>query len=253
MKYWLYILAGLAPALTLPLPAVAADPSPVPVASPAASPTPAIMPVPAPSGGELRINEFLPNPAGVDTGNEWIELKNVSPKALDIGGVKLKRQNGTTVATVPASTTLNAGQVFLMTASGSMVNDGDTLELWAGTVKVDQVTYDTAEDGLSWVRLSAAEGAWSGQPTPGQENPSEVSSGPGGEGSSGAGSGGGAVTDPTSASTRGGAAGSSTVSRRTAAALAKRGPLPQAGVGTWPYVLPMLLATLYAYKTREDL
>lgn len=251
LHYWLFILAGLAPALTHPLPAAAADPSHGPTASPVTSPTPSVMPVPTPAAGELRINEFLPNPAGVDTGNEWVELKNVSTKALDIGGVKVKRQNGTTVATVPTDTILPAGGLLLMNASGSLINGGDTLELRAGTVVIDRVTYDTAEDGLSWVRLGADEGAWSDQPTPGGENPSDVTSGDG-DGNDGGPDGTGAATDPTSASTRiGAAAGTGTVARRTAAAAARRGPLPKSGTGAWAYVLPTLLATLYAYKTRH--
>ena len=203
-------------------------------------------PIPKPNGGELWINELLPNPAGTDTGNEWIELKNASAKTLDVGGIKVKRQSGTTLVTVPTGTILSAGEVFLATASGSMVNGGDTLELWTDTAKVDQVTYDTAEDGLAWVRLGETEGAWSAAGTPGEENPSDVSFGDDGGGSG--------VTDPSSAATRtsGPAVGSSAVSRRTASALAKRGPIPQAGIGLWAYALPILLATLYAYRTRTN-
>lgn len=225
--------------LAAPLPAVAASPSPT------------AAPLPVPAAGELWINEFLPNPAGVDTGNEWVELKNVGDKALDVGGVKVKRQSGTTVATVPGNTVVPAGGLFLMNASGSLVNGGDTLELWAGTVLLDRVTYDTAEDGLSWVRLGTDEGAWSDQPTPGGENPSEVTSGDTG-GDNGGADGSGAAASPTSASTRSAATpGTGTVPRRTASVSAKRGPLPQSGVGAWAYVLPTLLATLYAYKTRD--
>ena len=237
MKKPLLILVMLA----LPLPAAAASPSPSPSVTPAST----ALPVPVPAGGELRINEFLPNPAGTDTGNEWVELKNVSAKTLDVGGAKVKRQTGTTVATVPADTLLAPGGLFLATASGSMVNGGDTLELWVDTAKIDQVTYGTAEDGLSWVRLGAAEGAWSDRPTPGEENPADVSAGAGDEDDASA-------ADPTSASTRGASAGSGTVARRTAGAAVKRGPLPRSGIGGWAYVLPVLLATLYAYRTRHD-
>jgi hypothetical protein len=122
-----------------------------------------------------------------------------------------------------------------------MVNGGDTLALWLEPAKLDQVTYDTAEDDLSWVRLSATEGAWSDAPTPGAQNPSEVSSG-GGDPAGG---------DLSSAGTRAPALGSGSASRRTGSASAKRQPLPQGGMETAAFGLPALLATLYAWRTRN--
>ncbi|HEY8109147.1 MAG TPA: lamin tail domain-containing protein [Patescibacteria group bacterium] len=225
MKKLLLILA----LVVLPLPVAAADPSPSPNATP----------VPKPVGGEVRINEFLPNPEGADSGNEWVELKNVSSKTLDVGGLKLKRQSGTTLVTVPAGTVLEPGGILSQSASSSMTNGGDTIELWADTVLIDQVTYDVAEDGMAWTRLGTGEGAWTDVPTPGEENPAEVPAGTPDTGT---------AADPTSATTRAPVVGSSSVARRTATAPAKRGPLPKSGPDAWPYVLPVLLATLYAYK-----
>jgi hypothetical protein len=42
-----------------------------------------------PGAGELRITELLINPAGTDTGREWIEVQNVTGRALDLSGLHL--------------------------------------------------------------------------------------------------------------------------------------------------------------------
>lgn len=42
-----------------------------------------------PAAGELRITELLINPAGTDTGREWVEIQNVSGRVLDLSRVHL--------------------------------------------------------------------------------------------------------------------------------------------------------------------
>jgi hypothetical protein len=76
----------------------------------------------------LVINEFVPDPDGTDTGNEWVELYNGTSRTLDIAGWKVV--GGTSsfgdLAIVPAGTKLSAGQYLLL--GGTMVAARD-LEL----------------------------------------------------------------------------------------------------------------------------
>lgn len=137
----------------------------------------------APDPGMIRLNELLPNPVGSDTGQEWVELANVGTVTFDIGGAKIVRGSGATVATVTAGTTLAPG-AFMMIPTTSLLNAGDTLALMLGTTELDRVTYDgDGQEGYSWARIDAFNGSWVSAVTPGLANPlpnpsPTVSSGP---------------------------------------------------------------------------
>ncbi len=46
--------------------------------------------LPSPALAGVVINEFLPNPAGVDAGKEWLEIVNTGPTAVDITGWEIE-------------------------------------------------------------------------------------------------------------------------------------------------------------------
>lgn len=235
--------------LTTPGTVGAASPSPVPSVSPSASPSAAPVPVPLP--GELRINEFLPNPVGTDTGNEWVELANVSNHDVAAGGLVVARLASSTLVTVPAGTVFKAGEVLLLAQlSGSIVNGGDTVILKSGQTELDRVTYDGAgQEGWSWSRISATEGAWSSVPTPGTANPAEVP-----------------ITDPGDDDSSVGSGSATTASTKASAATAEANPtaaakkaaakkLANSGLNVPVYLglvgLAMILAKLYGYVRRR--
>jgi len=180
----------------------------------------------------------LPNPIGTDTGNEWVELANVSEHTVDAGGIVVTRITGSTIITVPSGTMIAARAVFALAATGSLVNSGDTLLLKSGSTELDRVIYDDlGGEGESWARLSAAEGVWTDVPSRGEPNPSEPPA---------------AVPDPTdavpgstaaSATTKVTATKSSTAKSATKASAAKK--LPAGGLPWLGYALPIALAMLY--------
>jgi hypothetical protein len=221
----------------------AASPTPTPTVSPTASP------VPAPLTGELRINEFLPNPVGTDTGNEWIELANVSEHDVAAGGLVVARVSGSTLATVPSGTTIKAGAVLLLNSlSGSIVNGGDTLLLKSGTTELDRVTYDAnGAEGFSWSRISASEGAWTSIPTPGLVNPTNT----GEEDEDDTESGGGSTGSATSAATKASAATAKASTKTAGASKATAKKLATSGMFGAPYLLLFGLGMLYWYIRRS--
>ncbi len=91
------------------------------------------------AGGEasgIKINEFSTGVSGAAT-NEFVELVNAGPAAADVGGLKVVYRSAsgtsdTTLATLPAGTTLAAGGFYLLGGSG-----------YAGTATADQ-TFGTA-------------------------------------------------------------------------------------------------------------
>ena len=208
-----------------------------------------MQPIAKPLAGEVRINEFLPNPVGTDTGNEWVELANVSTHTIDVGGLLVVRISGSTILTVPTGTTIVAGGVAAFTNSGSLINTGDTLILKTGTTELDRVTYDdTGGEGQSWARSSATEGTWTDVTSKGEVNPipaPEAGADPEGIVTAATSATGKSTTATTKAST----ASSKTSATKTSAAK----KLPAGGTPWAGYVLPMTLAMLYWYKRIRTL
>lgn len=222
--------------------AVAAFPAPA-IATATPSPSPAASPVPAiakPGAGNVWINELLPNPAGTDSGNEWVELANRTDGPLDLSGLTLVRITGSTLLTVPSGTVLPGGGYAKFILAGSAINTGDTVVLKSGSTELDRITYDgNGTESWSWERLSAGEGAWTEMPTPGAANPVM-----------------GTVADPSAAPEPAGTAASATTVRSTASGIkrsstsakARARKLPASGPSAAAYLIPLALAAVYWYR-----
>lgn len=146
-------------------------PAPTPSPTPTPDPTPTPTPTPAPSGGgpayssAVLISEFLPNPDGSDSGEEWIELFNNSAAAVNLGGWKLDDESasgsvGSSAYTIPADTYINAmSYLALDLPEGSFALDntgGDTLRLlWPNNQLAHQVIYTgNAKEDQAYARKS---------------------------------------------------------------------------------------------------
>ena len=120
-----------------PTPTPENSPTPTPSDTPAPSPTPA--PIVYPGG--VYINEILPNPAGPDELDEWIELYNSNNFDVDLSGWQFKTQQGTiTTFTIPQNTKIlaNGFLVFKRPDTNIMLNnDGDGLNLLTPDGKIE--------------------------------------------------------------------------------------------------------------------
>jgi len=65
--------------------------------------------------GDVVLNELVPNPAGSDAGNEWVELYNKDSSSVDISGWQLEAGTSSYSVrfTLPASTTI-APQAYIV-------------------------------------------------------------------------------------------------------------------------------------------
>ena len=114
----------------------------------------------------LKINEFSTGVTGAAT-NEFVELVNSGSSAADIGGFKVVYRSAagssdTTIATIPAGTTLAAGAFYLLGGSGyagtatadqsfgtAIAATGGSLGVRDGSgALLDAVGYGTAANGL---------------------------------------------------------------------------------------------------------
>lgn len=126
---------------------------------------------------KIIINEILPNPIGDDSdqaNGEWIELYNQA-ESLNIEGLILKDSSGKTVEISPKTTkSLIIGKnsyalIFTGIKSGFLNNDQESeISLYKGDNKIDAVSYENAEEGMSFSRINNKMIITS--PTPNQPN-----------------------------------------------------------------------------------
>jgi len=121
----------------------------------------------------LSISELMPNPAGTDTGHEYIELYNTSSEALDLSGCSLQTSANSKLFTL-TSITLQPGQYLAVSDSQSGLSlsntSGGTVWILDATNELQTVTYPTSmEDDTVWTYV---DGQWgvSYTATPGAAN-----------------------------------------------------------------------------------
>jgi len=102
----------------------------------------------------LRLNEFLPNPIGADSG-EWIELYNNSSSTLNLEGFSLDDGAGGSKSYIfPASTTISAFGYLVINKADSKIslnNDQDEVRLFNPVQEImDAVSYFKSVEGKSY-------------------------------------------------------------------------------------------------------
>ncbi len=124
---------------------------------------------------KITINEFLPNPAGKDAGDEknpeeWIEIYNDSNQIINIGDWQLDDEEGGSKPFIFPENTLIAPRGFLVFSRRitglALNNDGDEVRLLLPMGAIFQkIIYEKAPEGQSSTRTT--EGFIWSTPTPG--------------------------------------------------------------------------------------
>lgn len=118
-------------------------PTPTPSLSPTVTPTPSETPTPTPTIG-VFLNEFMPNPSGVEDGAEWVELVNLSGSTVDLTNWKIEDAAPTPNVINIGSESILTGDYNLYFFSSASLNNsgGDTLFLKNDSgVVVDSIAY----------------------------------------------------------------------------------------------------------------
>jgi hypothetical protein len=170
---------------TTPLPTDTPTPTPTPTVVPTNTPTPTSTPTTTatPPEGSVRLNEILSAPGAMDWDedgtaddrDEWIELYNEGPAAIDLGGWSLDDgADGTVRYLIPAGTVLQPGAfaVFYRRETGIVLKDegGEVRLLAPSGVVVDVVAFGALPADASHSRDEV--GAWHPDwpPSPGALN-----------------------------------------------------------------------------------
>lgn len=239
-------LASDQPVTPTAVPAQSPSPQPTPAISPVVtpSPVPLVSASPAPSSPQpsmapvvtVWLSELMVNPAGSDTGNEWVEFHNPGATSANLTDVVLKRESGSVVLRAEALS-IEPGAYVSLQATGSLVNGGDIIMLYADDVLIDQVSYDEAPEGWAWARISATEGTWTNTPTQSSANvvvaPDEAEPVPTPAGVQAAGS-----------SVAAGKAATKPAAKKTTAKKAATKKLPKSGMSYLPYAAVAVAAAI---------
>ncbi|MBS3150260.1 lamin tail domain-containing protein [Candidatus Woesearchaeota archaeon] len=134
----------------------------------------------------LQITEFLPDPSGNDNdpmpNGEWVELYNSGGEPLDVLGLILNDDYGNGIEiseiNVLGGNTVIQPEDYLVIYSNedgrlTLNNEGlEKLKLYYGEIRLDQVSYSSSKEGLSW---SKNDNNWIlAYPTPDEENNQET-------------------------------------------------------------------------------
>ncbi len=136
-----------------------------------ATPSPAM---PIETSDAIMLNELLPNPAGSETTDEWIELYNAGDTAVNLNQWQLTDQTRYFTIT---DTRIPAHGYVVFESSETRINlnnTGDTVYLVDpnGTIR-NGTTYEAAAENQSWADSNNS-WAWTTSPTPGAENTVEI-------------------------------------------------------------------------------
>lgn len=122
---------------------------------------------------DIRLTELLPNPQGVDTGNEFIELYNASDDRVWLDDYRLRIDSKLYV--FPTASSIEPGEYAVFSDTQLKVTfantTGKVVELMGrdGTLVDSLPAYTNAPDDQSWAFVDD-EWQYTNQPTPGEPN-----------------------------------------------------------------------------------
>ncbi len=125
-------------------------------------------------GGEddIIINEVFPNPAGADTGQEWLELKNSSETEINLLNWRVENENGKYKFT--DAQILKVGDFYVLDNTKSKLafkNTDDVINLYNDLDElVDTVAYTNAVQGEAYALGANGKWFWTTKATPAEEN-----------------------------------------------------------------------------------
>ena len=120
------------------------------------------------------ISEWLPNPAGNDSGNEWIELQNVGSQGADISGWQIKNSSGHKF--VAGSVGIPPGGFAIIKPKFAVKNSDETIFLYDASGRlIDESHFlGSAPEGNSFSRTGNT--FFFTEPTPGAPNTNHLAS-----------------------------------------------------------------------------
>ncbi|MEP0824263.1 MAG: lamin tail domain-containing protein [Nitrososphaera sp.] len=112
----------------------------------------------------IVINEVELNPPGDDSGNEWIEIYNLSDDDADISGFQITTSFKTVTIQLPHDTVVEANGTYVIELEGQVLsNTAESINLVDPSGKtVDSTPYlvDLSDDDSTWQRIPDGSNKW---------------------------------------------------------------------------------------------
>ncbi len=110
---------------------------------------------PRDTSGKIRITEVLPNPVGIDTNNEFIEIANLDTRSINLCGWQVDdAEGGSAPYSISYDLELEPGEYLALYAQQtklSLGNTSDAVRLFTPQkIVIDSVTYTNPPEGKSW-------------------------------------------------------------------------------------------------------
>lgn len=104
------------------------------------------------SSPTILINEFESNPAGTDSGNEWVELYNPNSVAVNLNGWNLTNGDGDRYS---LTQTINPNSYLVIQFSTGWLDNSDELIILNQVSEIDRTPTkdDSADSSKSWQRI----------------------------------------------------------------------------------------------------
>ncbi|GAA5529284.1 hypothetical protein Hgul01_03090 [Herpetosiphon gulosus] len=114
---------------------------------------------------QVVLNEFLAIPS---SGSEFVELYNPTTTIIDLSGWAVDDiEGGSSPKILPTPTLLAPNDWLVVSLSNVLNNSGDQVRLLDPTGQIiDQHSYTSASQGLSWSRMPDGTGSWQAATTP---------------------------------------------------------------------------------------
>jgi len=124
---------------------------------------------------KIYINEFIPDPVGLDQDNEWIELINTDNEIVNLSGWQLGDNSATAKPFVIAPNTLmQPNQILVFNRTQTKIalnNNGDSVKLFfPNKALAQEINYPDSQEGWSIARVNTSDYSWTSQPTLGTTN-----------------------------------------------------------------------------------
>jgi len=126
----------------------------------------------APKKGSLIFNETLIDPMGVDSNDEFIEIRNTTEATVNLSGWKITNSAKQSFDLPPANLGPQTITFFYRSESKlALNNQKEELTLYADKQVIDKLKITAPATGQSYSRADGARWEWTDHLSPGQENP----------------------------------------------------------------------------------
>ncbi|MEA2006558.1 MAG: lamin tail domain-containing protein [Patescibacteria group bacterium] len=121
---------------------------------------------------DIVINELLPDPVGLDTKGEWIELYNTGIEDVVLSDCYLRDLTRRFIFSNQTISALSFLVLSYKETKISLNNSGDMIKFFSPSGQMlESISYGKVPDsGYSWARKMSEEYVWTSTPTPGEDN-----------------------------------------------------------------------------------